>query len=349
MLHADNIRHISVVGMLDAPVVTLPCVVDDSAGDVEVNTEHHYENLISDGEDDSDVELLRWPRSAQRSTAQAELDSGDEWLQELLQAGRSDDFARFIQCHSSGEAALVARPQQHESLQTDYDGLARPIGSSNSGFSALAACPQQSRHFGFAASVDCPQAACPQRHSTSSRNRTRSPLPKLSEARRRGAVRCIGDPCEMIESNARKMHWLSTHAEFNVASVRVLIRPEVTPCSPSGLKTLAQSLLAAVEGILTRTGICIFKIGLTHDPFWRMYNKGYGYAVRGELYSRMHVLLASFPEICGHIEEALIAAKRDQPGCRNMNPGQESMPTSGLCYVYVVTEPCGDGKGLRVR
>ena len=320
--------------MLEPPHVTLPCVVDeaDVGGDVGV----HCENLVTEEEEDSDVELLRWPRSAQSRTLQAEAepDSADEWLQELLQAAR-DDTACLKHGSSSGAAVVVASHQQH-----DFGGLspAQPAvclwQSSSIGFAASAACPQQRSRSGIAS-------------DRSSRERTCPPL--LNQARRRGAIRCLGDPDEMIASNAEKIHGLSMHEEFDISSVRVLIRPEVTPCSPRGLQALSQSLLQHVEGILARRGICIFKIGLTHDPFWRMHNNGYGYAVRGELYSCMHILLASFPEICGHIEEALITAKRDQLGCRNINPGKESMPPSGLCYVYVVTEPCGDGKGLRVR
>ena len=93
----------------------------------------------------------------------------------------------------------------------------------------------------------------------------------------------------------------------------------------------------------------MFKIGITHDPSYRMFNPRYGYAKKGEIYSLMHVLVASYPWVCGYVERQLIHRFRTRAGCRNTADGGESAPPEGLCYVYVVTQPCGDGKPLVVR
>ena len=153
----------------------------------------------------------------------------------------------------------------------------------------------------------------------------------------------------MIAEHAQMMVGLERREDFDAAQVYVWVRPEVMCCTPAGLGRVASQAIRRTEGILEARGICIFKIGLTHNPLKRMYNRSYGYARRGELYSRMHVLLMSFPGVCAWVEEIAIAALRGKPGCRNTSPGGESAPDRGLCYVYVVTEPCGGGRGIRIR
>ena len=153
----------------------------------------------------------------------------------------------------------------------------------------------------------------------------------------------------MLADHAQMMSWLEHRDDFDIAGVHSWVRPEVICCTPVGLDRLASQVIWRIKGILEARGICIFKIGLTHNPLRRMCNPCYGYARVGELYSCMHILLMSFPGVCAWVETAAITALRGKPGCRNENPGGESAPERGLCYVYVVTEPCGDGRGIRIR
>ena len=83
----------------------------------------------------------------------------------------------------------------------------------------------------------------------------------------------------------------------------------------------------------------IFKIGISANAPWRMFNEVYGYAVRGERYDRMDVLVASFLAVCAYLERVLIASFRSTLGCRNDAPGGESAPKEGLCFVYLVSLP----------
>ena len=154
----------------------------------------------------------------------------------------------------------------------------------------------------------------------------------------------------MIVDHARMMTWLEQRGEFDTTMVLVRVRPELLCFTPVGLDRVASQAIRRTEGILEAKGICIFKIGLTHNPLKRMHNPSYGYAQRGELYSCMHVLLMSFPSVCAWVEKAAITALRGRPGCRNTLPGGgERAPDRGVCYVYVVTEPCGEGRGIRTR
>ena len=106
---------------------------------------------------------------------------------------------------------------------------------------------------------------------------------------------------------------------------------------------LLPQLVTHVRALMRDRGVCIFKVGITHDPNHRMFNSGYGYARRDELYSRMDLLVASFPDVCCYFEKALISTFAGSPGFRNTRPGGETPPADGLCYTYVVTELCGDG------
>ena len=167
--------------------------------------------------------------------------------------------------------------------------------------------------------------------------------------RERDHVRRRGDPEAMIADHAQMMVWLERRGEFDATMVPVWVRPELVCFTPVGLDRVASQAIRRTESILEAKGICIFKIGITHNPLRRMHNPHYGYARRGELYSCMHVLLMSFPDVCTWVEQSAITALRGRPGCRNTSPGGESAPDRGVCYVYVVTEPCGEGRGIRTR
>ena len=154
----------------------------------------------------------------------------------------------------------------------------------------------------------------------------------------------------MMEQHARAMVSASLRqGQIVVEGLRVMIRDGISDFSPPALEQVALRLQERLIGVLEQCGICIFKIGITRDPVYRMFNSGYGYAVCGEVYSSMTLLMVSFPAVCAYLERALIHIFQSQAGCRNMAPGGESAPKSGLCYVYVVTQPCGDGKPIRKR
>ena len=115
----------------------------------------------------------------------------------------------------------------------------------------------------------------------------------------------------------------------------------VMPWGP--VLSLLPQLVGRVRTIIADRGICIYKIGITHDPVHRMHNVGYGYTECGELYSQMDLLVASFPDVCSYFEIALISTYAGTAGFRNIRPGGETPPAEGLCYTYVVTQPCGNG------
>ena len=75
-----------------------------------------------------------------------------------------------------------------------------------------------------------------------------------------------------------------------------------------------------------------------------MFNELYGYAVGDrEHYTHMELLVAAYPAACAFLERGLITVRSGLPGCRNTAPGGENAPASGLCFLYLVTAPCGDG------
>ena len=132
--------------------------------------------------------------------------------------------------------------------------------------------------------------------------------------------------------------------------LREFFRREVCDFTRDGLEAISNNLAVRVTAILAdRGGVVVFKIGITTDPCFRMFNPAFGYGVVGHLYDRMDLLAASFPEVCIHLERRLISRFNTTQGCQNVAPGGESAPADGLCYVYLVTEPVGDGRPRRWR
>ena len=163
-------------------------------------------------------------------------------------------------------------------------------------------------------------------------------------------IPCHGCPEQMVEEHADMMlHVSMKPSHIDMAIMRIMIRHATSDFRPSALDHTANTLQDAINAVLEKCGICIFKIGITTDPVYRMFNSGYGYAVSGEIFSSMTLLLASFPSVCSYMERALIQRFQARPGCRNTAPGGENAPKSGLCYVYVVYENCGGGKPTRKR
>ena len=81
--------------------------------------------------------------------------------------------------------------------------------------------------------------------------------------------------------------------------------------------------------VAERGGIVAFKVGITRDPVFRMFNRRWGYAVAGELFDRMDLLAASFPAVCTRLEQEVIRRVRTDSGCQNVAPGGESAPEEG--------------------
>ena len=151
----------------------------------------------------------------------------------------------------------------------------------------------------------------------------------------------------MIEQHAEIMAGLRPGMSIEVEGIRSFVREEIIPRDLHGWRRVAAGLCEWVDGMLVSFGPCIFKIGITHNPYHRMHNPRYGYACVGELYRGMQVLVFSYPGVCAWLEKALISFFASRPGCRNVAGGGESAPEEGVCYLYLVHQFCGDGQPLR--
>jgi hypothetical protein len=171
--------------------------------------------------------------------------------------------------------------------------------------------------------------------------------------RRPTDVQCIGDERDMIGRHAAMMVELQVRCKNIVKSdsVRELFRREACDFTTAGLSEVANTLCTRVAEIIEQRGgqTVAFKVGITTDPVHRMFNPDFGYYRAGLLYDRMDVLAASFPAVCVFFERHLIERFKGRPGCQNEAPGGESAPASGLCYLYVVSEPVGDGAPRRYK
>ena len=154
---------------------------------------------------------------------------------------------------------------------------------------------------------------------------------------------------DMLERHRHMTERLRGMSAFGSDGVVECIDGDGASFSARRLREAARAVILHVDSILAQRGICIFKIGITRDPVFRMCNPRFGYAVRGEIYTLMSVVFASYPSVCCLMERALICHFGARAGCRNTAGGGENPPEEGLCYVYVVSEPCGHGRGLVVR
>ena len=110
-----------------------------------------------------------------------------------------------------------------------------------------------------------------------------------------------------------------------------------------------EQLNLQIMNIIQRLGgIVVYKVGITSDPSFRMYNLAWGYAPF-EGFEEMHLLLAASSIVCAQLEHRLIALNRGKQGCRNTAPGGENTPSTPPCYTYLVTVACGDGIGIQQR
>ena len=279
---------------------------------------------VLDSDDEFLQELIRCPRQLPRqpvATAIVEETSDDEFFKDLLTVP-AGSIPGTLQVLREGVA----------------ERLSQPVGTG--GVSCPAPQPMRRGPGGASCSgmVDSSGGA-----SCSALQRTRA------ACKRRGDLPCIGCPETMTDEHAAMMVSVSQRAQIDDAGIRVLIRAAVSDFGPPGLVQIAGCLQERILGVIEQQGICIFKIGITRDPLHRMFNPRYGYAVSGEVYSLMTLLAVSFPAVCAYLETVLIERLRSKLGCRNTAPGGENAPAAGLCYVYVVTQPCGDGKAIHKR
>ena len=138
-------------------------------------------------------------------------------------------------------------------------------------------------------------------------------------------------------------------AKSTISACVVLNHPDTFVATEEDLSRRGIAISDRALSLTQKRGICIYKIGITRDPYYHMYNPDFGYTQRGELYDRMDLLVASYPAVCGHLERVRIGRLQGRPGCRNDNPGGESAPDSGICYLYMVSLPCGDGRPIPKR
>lgn len=162
-------------------------------------------------------------------------------------------------------------------------------------------------------------------------------------------VACIGDPGEMADQHGTLMAGIDLDDRIRHAGILVCFRRNTFSATHHAMTRLADNLCERIMSLVEQRGICIFKIGITRDPYYRMFNPSFGYTQRGELYDRMDLLVASYPSVCACLERLCIQKLKMRPGCRNDAPGGENPPASGLCYLYLVTLACGDGRPIPTR
>ena len=157
-----------------------------------------------------------------------------------------------------------------------------------------------------------------------------------------------------MEQTDAKDLWATTQQIHNMLMeelpLGIHMDPLITDFSTAILQSnWEQQLNLQIMNIIQRSGgIVVYKIGITSDPSFRMYNPVWGYAPT-EGFEEMHLLLAASPTVCAQLERKLIALNREKQGCRNTAPGGENTPPTPPCYTYLVTVACGDGLGIQQR
>jgi hypothetical protein len=99
--------------------------------------------------------------------------------------------------------------------------------------------------------------------------------PAPARQRSRGGDRvlpCHGCIDDMLLEHANIMARLSIGGHIAITGMHVMIRKHGCNYSCRGLDILAQQMQEHVRRLLEQRGICIFKIGITHDPLHRMFN-----------------------------------------------------------------------------
>ena len=244
-------------------------------------------------------------------------DSDDEWLQELL-------------ITPVPLPVVVGTDSDDEFLQ---DLLTPPPGSTPGTLLASRAIPEPRPI----------QQRTLQRPAQATERRSRA------NVTRPGEIPCVGCPEEMLVRHGELLAGIVPSGQIRDFGIMVFFRRDTFKATWEWVQGLSVSLCETIHGLLQAREICIFKIGITRDPYYRMHNEEFGYTQCDEIYDQMDLLVASYPGICASLEWLCIQRTRSRPGCRNDAPGGESAPASGLCYLYVVSLPCGDGRPIPRR
>ena len=93
-----------------------------------------------------------------------------------------------------------------------------------------------------------------------------------------------------------------------------------------------------IDGERTRRGGCMFKVGITHGPYFRFFNRKFGYKWESPPWQHMETIWCSYPKHCAWLEKALISYYRavEAKGLQNIRNGDDSRPASAPCFVYCV-------------
>ena len=133
---------------------------------------------------------------------------------------------------------------------------------------------------------------------------------------------CHGCPREMTEmcnEMVANIHGVSA-GQINALGMLVLIRRDTFVSTEEALSMRGIAISDRAISLTQQRGICIFKIGISRDPYHRMYNPVFGYTQRGELYDRMDLLVASYPAVCGHLERLCISRMQGLPRVSQRQP-----------------------------
>ena len=243
------------------------------------------------------------------------MDSDDEWLQELLTTPAPPPVVVGTDSDDEFLRELLTPPP---TSTMDTLSVQRPASSTE---------PERPVSSTGQHSVQCPAQA----------------------TERRSQIPCVGCPEEMLDRHGELLAGIGLNGQIQDGGIMVFFRWDTFDATWAWAQGLSISLCEKIHGLLQAREICIFKIGITRDPYYRMFNKEFGYTQCGEIYDRMDLLVASYPGVCACLEKLCIQRMCSRQGCRNDAPGGESAPASGLCYLYVVSLPCGDGRPIPRR
>ena len=96
--------------------------------------------------------------------------------------------------------------------------------------------------------------------------------------------------------------------------------------------------VAKIDEERRRRGHCRFKVGITHSPYFRFFNRKFGYACESPPWAHMEVLWVTMPKRCGSLEKSLISyyRARHSLGLTNIRNGDNSRPKFAPSFVYCV-------------
>ena len=259
-------------------------------------------------------------------------DSDEDWAEELITAHRPDiRDERWLR-----ELVTAHRPTSGHSVPGRTDEARTP-------------CPPQPPAQPHSQDQFCyhSQHILPVAHTASSSSRPPLQSGRLPFELVRSGKRRRSTPAPLLEpittlvayslrhQHAQLMALCGPVPQIQKSLLRSWISATAKELAPASLEVLSNSLAERVRGIVSSPP-CIFKVGLTRDPLWRWRDAPFAYANDVD-FAFMELLLVGSTGLVAHLEAALIARLRSQPGCRNDAPGGESPPPPSYpCYLYVV-------------